>query len=133
MARISGTISNINAMTPVPVGHNADGTDYWPGGWSWVGERGPELVELPRGTKVYSAEESRAMAAAGPTGTGGSAGGESMADAVRRGVYEAINELGGMPQSQGPARFYVGEMEIARATYDARDEVKNEHGISMIS
>ena len=96
-----------------------------------MGERGPELVELPRGTKVYSAEESRAIAAAAPI-SGGSTGGD-MADAVRRGVYEAINELGGMPQSQGPARFYVGDTEIARATYDARAAVDNEHGISMIS
>lgn len=41
---------------------NARGTDYWRGGWSWVGEEGPELVELPRGTKVYPNEESVSMA-----------------------------------------------------------------------
>ncbi len=31
---------------------NANGTDNWRGGLSWVGERGPELVDLPRGARV---------------------------------------------------------------------------------
>jgi hypothetical protein len=31
---------------------NALGTDHWRGGMSWVGERGPELVNLPRGAQV---------------------------------------------------------------------------------
>lgn len=43
------------------IGRNADGTDYWPGGLTWVGERGPELVSLPRGSRVYNAEDSRSM------------------------------------------------------------------------
>lgn len=34
-------------------GHLAIGTDFWKGGYSWVGERGPELMRLPRGTAVY--------------------------------------------------------------------------------
>jgi Prophage tail length tape measure protein len=36
------------------IGRNASGTDYWSGGWSWVGEEGPELVRLPRGSAVAS-------------------------------------------------------------------------------
>ena len=43
------------------IGRNADGTDYWPGGLTWVGERGPELVSLPQGSRVYSAEDSSNM------------------------------------------------------------------------
>ncbi len=35
----------------------AKGTDYAPGGLALVGEEGPELVELPRGSKVYTANE----------------------------------------------------------------------------
>lgn len=46
---------------------NASGTAYFPGGLSWVGERGPELVSLPRGTRIYSNDESMAMAAGGVT------------------------------------------------------------------
>ena len=43
------------------IGRNADGTDYWRGGLTWVGERGPELVSLPQGSRVYSAEDSHSM------------------------------------------------------------------------
>ncbi|HHX82459.1 MAG TPA: hypothetical protein GX696_05695 [Pseudomonadaceae bacterium] len=45
------------------VGQNALGTNYWRGGLTWVGEQGPELIELPRGSKVYSNQESERMAA----------------------------------------------------------------------
>ncbi|GGA23914.1 hypothetical protein [Neptunicoccus cionae] len=34
------------------IGNNALGTDNWRGGLSWVGERGPELVNLPMGAQV---------------------------------------------------------------------------------
>jgi len=34
------------------IGNNADGTDNWRGGLSWVGERGPELLNLPKGSQV---------------------------------------------------------------------------------
>jgi hypothetical protein len=34
------------------IGHNAQGTDYWSGGPTWVGENGPEIVDLPRGARV---------------------------------------------------------------------------------
>ena len=37
----------------------AAGTDNWRGGMTWVGERGPELVNLPRGSQVYDAQASR--------------------------------------------------------------------------
>ena len=43
-------------------GHNATGTDNWRGGLTWVGEAGPELVALPRGSQIYSNQESRSMA-----------------------------------------------------------------------
>jgi len=43
--------------------HLATGTDFWQGGVSWVGENGPELVNLPRGAQVLS--NSKSMAALG--------------------------------------------------------------------
>ena len=46
----------------VPVGHNAAGTDNWRGGLTWVGELGPELVDLPKGAQVYDHNESMEMA-----------------------------------------------------------------------
>ncbi len=42
-------------------GHNAAGTDNWKGGWTWVGERGPELLNLPGSSKIISNANSRAM------------------------------------------------------------------------
>lgn len=41
---------------------NASGTDNWRGGWTWVGENGPELVNLPRTSQILSAQESRLQA-----------------------------------------------------------------------
>lgn len=40
---------------------NAKGTRDWRGGWTWVGEKGPELAWLPRGTDIRSHSESQAM------------------------------------------------------------------------
>ena len=34
------------------IGKNANGTSYWKGGLSWVGERGPELLNVPRGAGI---------------------------------------------------------------------------------
>lgn len=39
---------------------NASGTDYWTGGVTWVGENGPEKVYLPEGSRIQTAQESRA-------------------------------------------------------------------------
>jgi TP901 family phage tail tape measure protein len=41
--------------------NNAVGTPRWPGGATWVGERGPELVWLPGGSRITPAAESAAM------------------------------------------------------------------------
>ena len=39
------------------VGRNASGTSYWEGGATWVGEEGPELLTLPRGSRIQPASE----------------------------------------------------------------------------
>ena len=44
------------------VGKNAKGTDNWRGGLTWVGEEGPELLDLPRGSKIIPNNESTAIA-----------------------------------------------------------------------
>jgi len=51
-----GGISGLINAAVAAAGHNANGTESWPGGLSWVGERGPELVNLPRGVSVSSHE-----------------------------------------------------------------------------
>ena len=40
-------------------GNNATGNDNWRGGLTWVGENGPELVALPSGSRIASAQDSR--------------------------------------------------------------------------
>lgn len=52
---------------PGDIAGNALGTNYWRGGLTWVGEQGPELIELPRGSKVHTNQESERMA----SGSGG--------------------------------------------------------------
>lgn len=54
----AGTLDQYDAF----YGNNASGTDNWRGGLTWVGEAGPELVALPRGSQIYSNQESRSMA-----------------------------------------------------------------------
>jgi len=39
--------------------HFAAGTSDFPGGMGLVGEQGPELVMLPRGSQIYPAEQTR--------------------------------------------------------------------------
>lgn len=41
---------------------NAAGDQNWRGGLTWVGESGPELVNLPRGSQIYSNQESQQIA-----------------------------------------------------------------------
>ena len=42
-------------------GYNASGTDNFRGGWTWVGENGPELVSLPKGSQILNNQESRSV------------------------------------------------------------------------
>lgn len=46
---------------------NAMGDPMFRGGWTWVGERGPELVRLPRASRIYDDQESAGMGGNGVT------------------------------------------------------------------
>lgn len=60
---VGGAVGGIwNAVTG---GGNQLGTSYAPGGWTWVGEAGRELVRLPRGAEVVPNRKSEEMAAIG--------------------------------------------------------------------
>ena len=57
-----GQLSNLQQLRyGGGVSYNAAGTEYWKGGGTWVGESGAEYVQLPRGSRIYSNQESRAM------------------------------------------------------------------------
>lgn len=47
-----------NKVSRPKIGRNAKGTDNWRGGLTWVGEEGPELVELPGGSRILPNRES---------------------------------------------------------------------------
>lgn len=49
--------------------HHASGTSNAPGGWSMVGERGPELVNLKSGSTVLDAQRSAAAMGGGGSPT----------------------------------------------------------------
>lgn len=51
-------------VTGTTVGANAGGTDFWRGGLTRVNERGGEIIDLPRGSRVYPHDESIDMARA---------------------------------------------------------------------
>jgi len=61
---IQGTVNLVERVTGQKVGKNAAGTPYWRGGMTWVGERGPELANLPRGTEINSNRKSMDMLSA---------------------------------------------------------------------
>lgn len=45
--------------------YHASGTPFFKGGRTWVGENGPEIVELPVGSRIYSNQQSRRMTSGG--------------------------------------------------------------------
>lgn len=69
LSRISQTITTawVNVRSKV-IGGFARGTQYAPGGVALVGEEGPELVDLPTGSRVTPAAQTAARLAAGRGG-----------------------------------------------------------------
>ncbi|MBA9034925.1 phage tail length tape measure family protein [Rhizobium leguminosarum] len=79
----------------------ADGTNYAPGGMAIVGERGPELVNLPQGSQVFNTNRSAQMmggsndnASASPrkleVHVHGGSGDEHVRELARQGAQEAL-------------------------------------------
>jgi len=70
----------------------ANGTVNAPGGMAWVGERGPELVNLPRGSQVIPAHRAQSMGGGGMTINVDARGANDPAAVraqVQRGILEA--------------------------------------------
>lgn len=57
-------LQQLKYSDPKYVSYNAAGDKNWRGGWTWLGEGGPELVRLPQGSQIYSNQESMQIAAA---------------------------------------------------------------------
>lgn len=60
--KVNGLINSFNKL-PGPdipnIPRLAQGTDFFQGGMAMVGENGPELVSLPRGSKVFNAQRTQ--------------------------------------------------------------------------
>lgn len=65
MSRMGNTMQN--SLSP-SIPQYASGTKSHPGGLALVGEKGAELLELPRGSRVYSNRETRQMLGEGTAG-----------------------------------------------------------------
>src|SRR6266567_4203759 len=61
---ITGSVSYTQG-SGAPLMHNAEGTNFSPGGLSVVGERGPEIVFLPRGAQVIPHDSALGMLGGG--------------------------------------------------------------------
>lgn len=59
LKEVHTAVSNATVGKLLGVNKNAAGTSFYGGGATMVGERGPELVQLPRGSKINSASETR--------------------------------------------------------------------------
>lgn len=55
---LSSSVGSFFGGKGAKVGANAEGTNNWRGGPTWVGEKGPELIDLPKGTRVLPNKES---------------------------------------------------------------------------
>ena len=51
---VNSAVSSQSQGKSSRVGTNATGTSYWRGGYTTIAEHGPEIVDLPTGSKVYS-------------------------------------------------------------------------------
>lgn len=92
MPSVSSQISASDALLTGKLPGFANGTTSAPGGLTWVGERGPELVNLPRGAGVIPAHRASQMGSGGINITvdaRGSADPAAVRAQVQQGILEA--------------------------------------------
>lgn len=85
---------------------NATGTQNFEGGLTWVGEEGPELLALPRGSRIWSSPESRQLASSITTTVGDVA---ASRNSITVGGMPGVGvDLNGMLQDTGAAVVMFG-------------------------
>lgn len=65
VSKVKGFLTGGGKSKDADVGNNATGTSYWRGGYTMVGEHGPELLSLPTGSKILPSQQSQAAFAGG--------------------------------------------------------------------
>ena len=65
--KVYGDDKGWNPLTGVAgmIGKHANGTNYYKGGYTWVGEHGPELMKLPGGTQIKTNSQSNKILSGG--------------------------------------------------------------------
>ena len=58
-SKVSKFVSGATSGKSSAVGHNAAGTENWRGGWTYVNEKGGEIMNLPSGTQIIPHDASR--------------------------------------------------------------------------
>lgn len=96
----------------IKVGANAKGTNNWRGGLTWVGEEGPELINLARGAQVIPNHKIGDVGAGSTLRAAGSSGAMDLSDdtigALIDGLLEAIESgAGAIVDSQSA---HVGQL-----------------------
>ena len=61
LAKAGGFVGSNAVSNTLKLWEGATGSRFTPGGWGLVGEHGPELVQLPRGSKIYPAISTERM------------------------------------------------------------------------
>lgn len=74
-------------------GKNARGDNNWRGGLTWVGEEGPELLEVPKGARILPTKESAAVLGR-PQAQGG---GKSISVTINK-IADTVNVSNGDPE-----------------------------------
>jgi hypothetical protein len=64
MSDVTSSVTNAQSNTVSAVGH-ANGTKFFEGGTTWINEAGPELVTLPRGTRIDSNSDTKQILGSG--------------------------------------------------------------------
>ena len=83
----------------VPGGGLAEGTRNWQGGLTWVGEDGPELANIPRGSQIMSAPVSLAL----------------LEDAIAGGVREIHHHYPVTVNTQATTGTYLQDLALAQS------------------
>ena len=95
-SNVNGTISSVGSVQNASRKYNAVGTKYFEGGTTWVGEHGPEIVDLPRGTRIYNNKESKSITNSPVYNV------TVVADMSKiRSVQDVVDIIQGIPQSVG--------------------------------
>jgi len=96
----------VKAFASLLTGGFATGTNYAPGGMAMVGERGPELVNLPRGATVtpHGIAEIRPRASGGPVVIHADFTGAVVTEELMASFRSYADEVGARAAAEGAAR-----------------------------